>query len=153
MQARTRDRLTRHGSGGAGASVPAMASVPRWAGWFFVVVGVGVAGLWTVSLPKACNEGLNSYVGTLETGTIPLFHVLAEGLMAAASLWAGVAILRERRRARSLALVASGMLVYSSISASGWLLRNQPATLLVTGATLIGSALVVAVLLGSERSP
>ena len=43
----------------------------------------------------------------------------------------------------SSALVACGMLVYSSVNSSGWLLHERPALTAVTAAALAGSLSVV----------
>lgn len=113
---------------------------PRWIGWYLIIVGLGIGGLWMASLPGAFDDGLFTYAGTDAVGNIPIFHVLAEGLMAAASLFAGVELLRRRPWAPGWALLANGMLAYSAINSSGWLLQNQPAVVVFTGATLVGSA-------------
>jgi hypothetical protein len=115
----------------------------RAAGGFLIGVGAGVAALWAGSLPGAFRQGLFTYSGTPETGTIPVFHVVAEAAMAATSLAAGTALLRGQPHAREAALTASGMLVYSSINSSGWLLEHQPAVLAVTGGTLAGALAVI----------
>lgn len=154
MQPNVRESVRRNEGNSGTDSVPDRTTedVPRWIGWFLIGIGAGIAGLWAVSLPGAFDQGLASYVGTPDTGSIPLFHVVAEGLMAATSLVAGLAVLRDLRSGRPLALVAGGMLVYSSINASGWLLHNQPATLAVTAGTLIGATLAVGDLLRSSPS-
>lgn len=122
----------------------------RAAGGFLVGVGAGVAALWAASLPGAFRQGLFTYSGTPETGTIPVFHVVAEAAMAATSLGAGTALLRGRPHAREAALTASGMLIYSSVNSSGWLLEHRPAVVAVTGGTLTGALAVIRELLRSR---
>ena len=125
----------------------------RLAGWFLLAVGGGVAGLWTVSLPGAFRQGPFTYAGTPEAGNIPAFHLAAEGGMAVASLTAGTALLRGWPHRREGALTASGMLVYSSINSSGWLLRNQPPVTAVTAVTLAGSLGVIRCMLRGSDHP
>jgi hypothetical protein len=117
------------------------------AGCFLLGTGAGVSLLWAASLPGAFRGGLFTYAGTPEAGNIPVFHVVAEAGMAASSLVAGTALLRGWQQRRGAALTACGMLIYSSLNSSGWLLRNQPAVTAVTGATLAGSLAVVRCLL------
>ena len=115
----------------------------RLVGWHLVVVGTGVAALWAASLPSALEDGMLTYAGTQAVGNIAVFQVVAEAMMASTALAAGVGVLRGHRRGhrgRALALVANSMLAYSAVDSSGWLLHNQPAVLLVTAATFLGSA-------------
>lgn len=112
----------------------------RLVGWHLVVVGTGVAALWAASLPSAFEDGMLTYAGTQAVGNIAVFQVVAEAMMASTALAAGVGVLRGHRRGRALALVANGMLAYSAVNSSGGLLHNQPAVLLVTAATFLGSA-------------
>ncbi|WP_409332677.1 hypothetical protein [Trujillonella humicola] len=114
----------------------------RRAGWFLLGTGAGVAGLWATSLPGAFRGGLFTYAGTPEAGNVPAFHLAAEAAMAASSLAAGTSLLRGWPQRRGAALVACGMLVYSSVNSSGWLLHERPALTAVTAATLAGSLAV-----------
>jgi hypothetical protein len=111
----------------------------RWVGWYLVIVGAGVGVLWAASLPGAFDDGLLAYAGTAAAGNIPVFHLVAEAVMAATAIVAGVAILRRFRLGRPAALLANGMMLYSAVNSSGWLLQHQPAVLVLTGATLAGS--------------
>ena len=117
------------------------------AGWFLLGVGGVVGGLWAASLPGAFRDGLFTYAGTPEAGNIPAFHLVAEAGMAATSAAAGAALLRGHPHRRAASLTACGMLIYSSINSSGWLLRNQPAVTAVTGLTLAGALAVVRAML------
>lgn len=116
---------------------------PRWPGVFLISIGVVIAALWAASLPGAFDDGVLTYAGTSDVGNIPVFHLLAEGVMATVAILSGVALLRGSRHADAGALVACGMLIYSSVNSSGWLLHNQPAVTLVTAATIVGSVAVV----------
>jgi hypothetical protein len=112
---------------------------PRWISWYLIAVGVGVGVLWTASLPGAFQDGLFTYAGTSTAGNVPFFHILAEAIMAATALTAGLLWRRGSRRAPTVTLLANGMLAYSAINSSGWLLHNQPAVTVLTGATLVGA--------------
>jgi hypothetical protein len=107
--------------------------------WYLLIVGVGVLALWAVSLPGAFRDGLLDYSGNATTGNVPVFHVVAEGVMAATALTAALLLRRGSRRGTLVAMLANGMLIYSALNSSGWLLQHQPAVLLVTGGTLVGS--------------
>ena len=136
----------------AGGSAPRRAApLPRWVGWYLVVVGAGVALLWVASLPGAFDDGMFSYAGTAAAGNIPIFHVAAEAAMAATALAAGVAVLRRHRYAPGAALLANGMLLYSAVNSSGWLWHNQRPIVALTAATLVGSVASTWVLLVSRR--
>lgn len=129
------------------AAHPAVERADRWAGRFLLAAGIAVACLWAVSLPGAFHDGLFRYAGTDEAGNIPLFHLVAEGVMAAVAIVAGLATIRGDHRGRLGALLAAGMLIYSAINSSGWLIENQPPVTLLTAATLVGSVLVAWVVL------
>lgn len=125
-------------------------TVERQSGWFYLVVGFAVGGLWLASLPGAFEDGVLTYAGTEDVGNIPIFHLVAELTMAVTALGAGWALHREAQHARTLAYLASGMLTYSAINSSGWLLHNQPVVLAATAGTLVGST-VAAVALAMSR--
>ena len=126
-------------------------SAERRAGWFLLGVGTGVAGLWTATLRDAFHGGLFTYAGTPEAGNIPAFHLAAEAGMAATSLAAGTALLRGAPQRRGAALTACGMLIYSSINSSGWLLHNRPALTAAPALTLAGALTTVRLLLRRAR--
>ncbi len=86
----------------------------RYAGVFALVVGLLILGLWIVSLATG-------QVPEARTEPVRLtFHVLAEITTAIALLRAGAELLARRAQARSLFLVASGMLIYSVIVSPGY---------------------------------
>ena len=81
----------------------------------------------------AFRNGLFRYAGTTESGNIPVFHLVAEAAMAMTSVAGGWALRARRPYGRGAALAACGMLEYSAINSSGWLLRNRPWVVIVTG--------------------
>jgi hypothetical protein len=64
------------------------------AAYFLIVVGLMVAALWLASLLGAFEEGLFACAGTDDAGNIPVFHLVAEGLMAMVAVAAGRAATR-----------------------------------------------------------
>ncbi len=81
---------------------------------FLLVVGVGIAGLWGVLLAAG-------QVPEVAEGRVDIwFHIVAELLTAALLIAAGVALLRRSARARLLAAVSLGALVYTAINSPGY---------------------------------
>jgi hypothetical protein len=70
--------------------------------------------------------------------------------MAMTSVAGGWALPARRPYGRGAALAACGMLEYSAINSSGWLLRNRPWVVIVTGGTLIGATVTMSSLLRLE---
>jgi hypothetical protein len=129
---------------------PPLSPAERRASSFLIGTGLAIAGLWCLSLPGAFRNGLLRYAGAAETGNIPLFHLAAEAAMAMTSVASGRALRARRPYGRGAALAACGMLEYSAINSSGWLLRNQPGVVIVTGGTLIGATVTMSSLLRLE---
>jgi hypothetical protein len=70
--------------------------------------------------------------------------------MAMTSAAGGRALRARRPYGRGAALAACGMPEYSAINSSGWLLRNRPWVVIVTGGTLIGATVTMSSLLRLE---
>jgi hypothetical protein len=66
------------------------------------------------------------------------------------SVAGGWALHARRPYGRGAALAACGMLEYSAIDSSGWLLHNRPWVVIVTGGTLIGATVTMSSLLRLE---
>lgn len=86
----------------------------RFAGWFGVVVGTCIAGMWIVFFAS-------SAVPEVRTAPIALgFHLAAEALTAFTLVTSGVGLLLGTAAARQSYRVGIGMLLYTSIVSAGY---------------------------------
>jgi peptidoglycan/LPS O-acetylase OafA/YrhL len=86
----------------------------RAIGWFLLVVGVAIAGLWTLLL-------VTGQVPEVDEGRLDIwFHIAAELATAGMLIAAGTTLLRRRRHGRSLAAVAVGALAYTTVNSPGY---------------------------------
>jgi len=86
----------------------------RFAAWAGLVIGAMMLAQWLVFIAAG-------QVPEFETEPYAIaFHLVAELATAGALIVAGVALLRGWRRATGLALVAFGMLAYTSINSPGY---------------------------------
>ena len=88
-----------------------------------ILFSVGIFTLWTMNLLNgAFADGLFTY--QLE-GNIPIFHLVAEGLMAIVTLIGAVGLLARRRWAVSVLIFGLGWFSYSAINSMGWAVAND----------------------------
>jgi hypothetical protein len=86
----------------------------RAIGWSLLVVGVAIAGLWTLLL-------VTGQVPEVDEGRVDIwFHLAAELATAGVLIAAGTALLRRSRHGRSLATVAVGALAYTTLNSPGY---------------------------------
>jgi hypothetical protein len=86
----------------------------RIVGWFQVVVGVAILGLWTMLLPTG-------QVPEVQAGQVDIwFHLAAELLLAGLLVIAGASLLRRADHATLLSGLALGALAYSAINSPGY---------------------------------
>lgn len=86
----------------------------RFAGWFGIVVGLGMVAMWIAFLRSG-------RVPEANTAPVALtFHLIAEGLTALLLVVAGGGILLEAQVAPQLYRVAVGMLLYTVIVSAGY---------------------------------
>jgi hypothetical protein len=86
----------------------------RLVGWFLVVVGVAIAGLWVVLL-------LTGQVAELQDGRVDIvFHLVAELVTAALLVVGGIVALRAHPLGRLLAAVGCGALGYTTVNSAGY---------------------------------
>jgi len=89
------------------------------------VVGLGIIGFWLIHIKKG---GLAQGLRTLESGGFIAFHVIAEIFTGIICLIAGIALAVESSWAYLVALMAGGMLLYTSINSLAWKeVRSKPA--------------------------
>ena len=102
--------------------------------------GLAVLALWiaTFATGRAWEQGLFVY----QNGNIPLFHVVAECLMALVTLLGVLAWIAKKRWGRLLALVGAGMFGYSAINSMGWAIHNAPALAIPMALSLAGLPLL-----------
>ncbi len=86
----------------------------RAIGWFQLVVGLSIAGLWATLV-------MAGQVPEIDQGRVDIwFHLAAELLTAGLLVAAGVAVLRRSSRGRLLAAVALGALAYTTLNSPGY---------------------------------
>jgi hypothetical protein len=118
---------------------------------FLLVVGVGIAGLWIVLLAAG-------QVPEVAEGRVDIwFHIAAELLTAGLLVAAGVALLRRSARARLLAAVSLGALVYTAINSPGYYAQSGDVAMVGMFALVLllaaGAALSVLWRAGGEHVP
>jgi hypothetical protein len=86
----------------------------RVVGWFELLVGAAILGLWTVLLATG-------QVPEVAAGQTDIwFHLVAEGLLSVLLLAAGTAAIRGSDVAPLLSGLALGALVYSAVNSAGY---------------------------------
>lgn len=110
-----------------------------FAAGFAITVGLMILGQWIVTLAQkrvpAKDEGISGR-GKREM----LFHWGAESLASVSLVFAGITLLQRWSWARSVYLLAMGMLIYTVINSAGWFAeRREWAMVCVFGALLIGA--------------
>lgn len=100
-----------------------------------VIASMGVFIIWGMNLAGgAFPEGI--FVGSQET-SLPIFHLVAEGLMAVITLIGVVGIWRRKPWGNGLTLFGMGMFTYSAINSMGWTVLNDPIQSIPMGFTLL----------------
>ena len=86
----------------------------KFAGWYGVVVGLLMLGMWSFFL-------LTSQVPELQTEPYRIsFHLAAEFTTAICLIIGGIYLIRNQPRAKPLYFIASGMVLYSLIVSPGY---------------------------------
>ena len=100
-----------------------------------VIASMGVFIIWGLNLSGAAfPEGI--FVGTEEI-SLPIFHLVAEFLMAVVTLIGVIGIWRRKLWANGLTLFGMGMFTYSAINSMGWTVLNDPIQSIPMGFTLL----------------
>ena len=93
-------------------------------GILLAIVGLGMLGFWIVHIR---NGGLPDGLRSLESGGFIAFHIGAESLTGISCLVGGIALAMALPWGKVLALLACGMLLYTSINSLAWKeVRNKP---------------------------
>lgn len=98
--------------------MPARRSGRTFSALFAIVVGCAMAGMWAMTLLQGAMPELASEPWAARA------HLAAEFLTAAMLMASGIGLLLHRRWARSLHLMALGMLLYAVIQAWGFFLEQ-----------------------------
>jgi hypothetical protein len=108
---------------------------------FWLLDSVAVLALWAITFAtgRSWEQGLFAY----QNGNIPIFHLVAECLMALVTGVGFLGVIARRPWGRMLALLGVGMFTYSSINSLGWALHNAPGLAVPMLASLVGAALVL----------
>jgi CHASE2 domain-containing sensor protein len=119
-----------------------------FAGWYALIVGVLMIVQWAFFILTGQGPELQSEPLRIA------FHLAAEGVTAALLIIAGAALLRSRRWARSVGLVALGSLVYTSIVSPGYFAQLGQWPLVTMFAALLASAVAcIVALMRIDASP
>jgi hypothetical protein len=115
---------------------------------FLVADGLMILVIWATSLAHgAFPVGVMVY----QEGNYPILDLIAELLMAALALTAGVSLWLRTPWSRGMALFVLGALAYASINSSGWALHEDPVLLLPLIANLVAVFLFAPYLLHREQ--
>ena len=88
------------------------------------IVGLGIIGFWLLHIFKG---GLPQGIRTLESGGYIAFHISAELITGVLCTLSGIALALGVKWASMTALLAVGMLLYTSINSLSWKeVRNRP---------------------------
>jgi hypothetical protein len=100
-----------------------------------VIASLGVFIIWSMNLAGgAFPEGI--FVGSQET-SLPIFHLVAEALMAIVTLIGVIGIWQRKSWGNGLTVFGMGMFTYSAINSMGWTVLNDPIQSIPMGITLI----------------
>jgi len=100
-----------------------------------LILSLAIFGIWGMNFAAgAFEEGL--FVGQPETA-LPIFHLVAEFLMAVLTLVGVIGFWRKKQWAKGLTLFGMGMFTYSAINSMGWAVINDPVQAIPMGITLI----------------
>lgn len=117
----------------------------RFASWSALAIGALMLAQWGFFL-------VTDQVPELETEPLRiLFHLAAEGLTAIALIVAGLALRSGRRGAINLALVANGMLIYTTIVSPGYFAQQGEWALVAMFVVPLALAVVSIIKLWSVR--
>jgi hypothetical protein len=96
------------------AAVTASRALPGWVAWYQLVVGVSIAGLWTVLLATG-------QVPEVEAGERGIwFHIGAEALTSLLLIIGGTLARKGRPAASQYSLIALGALLYTTVASAGY---------------------------------
>ena len=120
----------------------------RLAAWSALVIGSTMVAQWLVFVASG-------QVPEFETEPYAIgFHLAAELVTAVALIVSGVLLLRRRRRAIRLALLAFGMLVYTTINSPGYFAElGQWPLVGMFGIVLVVALLAIGRLLAAPGEP
>jgi hypothetical protein len=119
----------------------------RFSAWYGILVGALMIGQWAFSIVSG---------GVPEFQTAPweiAFHLAAEISTALMLMGGGIALLKSTTRAKSILLVALGMVIYSEIVSPGYFAQLGQWPLVVTfGILLIGAVIAAGQLLNGGEN-
>jgi len=111
---------------------------------FSIAVGIGVLGMWTVSLVRHQVPELATKPWEIRT------HITAETIMAVTAVAGGVSTLLDLPQGPAILMFGLGMIVYSIINSSGYYLqRRQPVPVVMFAVLLALVVLAAAAELGA----
>jgi hypothetical protein len=100
-----------------------------------VIASLGIFIIWGMNLLGGAFPG-GVFVGSEET-SLPIFHLVAEFLMAVVTLIGVIGIWRRKPWGNGLTLFGMGMFTYSAINSMGWTVLNDPIQSIPMGFTLL----------------
>lgn len=99
-----------------------------------ILLGISVIGFWVIFF---ITGSMTDGIFTVENNQYIIFHQLAEFTMAVASLTGGILLWKGTKKARYIATLALGMLLYSSINSSAHAVKNDLSLLPIFIFTLV----------------
>jgi hypothetical protein len=92
---------------------------------FLLIMGIGVAGIWTVDLLSDKFSGQGNFFQWKEGENMLWPHLVAEYLMAAGLITGGIGLYLLLPWAVPLSLFSLGAIVYSAINSTGWVIARK----------------------------
>lgn len=92
---------------------------------FLVLMGIGVAGIWTADLLSGKFSGQGHLFRWKEGENMVWPHLLAEYLMALALVTGGAGLWLGQSWALPVSLLSLGAIIYSAINSSGWVIAKK----------------------------
>ena len=114
-----------------------------------LITGVGIGTIWTLELISGKNIDSNENIfQARDKGTNQILwpHLLAEYSTAAAAFISAVGLYRNDSWARSMTLITSGLLAYTSINSMSWVLSEKEKSIyaipMMIGLTTAGVSII-----------
>lgn len=112
----------------------------------YVVIGVGIIGLWIMLL-------LTNQVPELETEPWSITtHLIIEIVMALFALWTGISIIKQLSYWNRLILFTNGLLTYSVVNSSGYYGDLGQFSMMIMFAIILGFVSWTSILVVTQKN-
>ena len=114
------------------------------------ILSLAIFGIWGMNFAAgAFAEGI--FIGQQET-SLPIFHLVAEFLMAGVTMAGVIGFWRKKAWAKGLTVFGMGMFTYSAINSMGWAVINDPLQAIPMAITLVVVILALPLLINLNQN-